>query len=148
MAPPRLPKDIPPDLLEQARARFREFPLTRDWRLTVDRLGPGQAVMGLEPSLITSGSAGVVTGGVLATLADLACALALCTRFDGRMPFATSDLHIRYLEPATSRVAAEASVLRAGLHSAVLECRMRCDGRIVALCTAHFTLKREPGDDK
>jgi acyl-coenzyme A thioesterase PaaI-like protein len=60
------------------------------------------------------------------------------------MPFATSDLHIRYLEPADTRVVVEAAVIRASLRSAILECRLLCDGRIVGLCTAHFTIKIRP----
>jgi len=57
------------------------------------------------------------------------------------MPFATSDLHIRYLEPVDARLRIEASVVRASLRSAVLECRLQCGERVMALCTAHFTIK-------
>jgi uncharacterized protein (TIGR00369 family) len=93
-----------------------------------------------------NGPSGVVNGGVLATLADIGCALALSTYFDGRMPFATSDLHIRYLEPADTRVVVvEASVVRASQRSAILECQLLCEGRMVGLCTAHFTIKMRPG---
>jgi hypothetical protein len=82
-----------------------------------------------------------VNGGVLATLADMACALALCTHFDGQMPFVTSDLHIRYLEPALGPVTVEAQVLRRSLRSAVLDCRLTCQGRLAGLCTAHFVIR-------
>ena len=133
---------IAPDLLDRARARFAAFPLVRDWRLSIEELGPGRAVLALVPSEATlNGPDGVVNGGVLATLADVGCALALCTRFDGRMPFATSDLHIRYLEPARARVRVEASVVRASRRSAILECQLLCGQRMVALCTAHFAIK-------
>jgi acyl-coenzyme A thioesterase PaaI-like protein len=60
------------------------------------------------------------------------------------MPFATSDLHIRYLEPADTRVVVEASVIRASQRSAVLECRLLCEDRIVGLCTAQFAIKSRP----
>jgi uncharacterized protein (TIGR00369 family) len=140
---PKVPEEaIAPDLLDRARARFCAFPLVRDWALSIDELQPGRAVLPLVPSEATvNGPDGVVNGGVLATLADVGCALALCTRFDGRMPFATSDLHIRYLEPARTRVRVEASVVRASRRSAILECQLLCAGRMVALCTAHFTIK-------
>ena len=122
--------------------RFGDFPLTRNWLLSIDHLGQGQATVGLEPNeVVCNGPSGVVNGGVLATLADMTCAFALSTGFDGRMPFATSDLHIRYLDPADSHITAEATVIRASLRSAVLECRLSCQGRVVALCTAHFTIK-------
>lgn len=133
---------LAPDLLDRARSRFRDFPLTRDWQLTIDALEPGRAELTLEPSVRTvNGPGGTLNGGVLATLADLGCALALCTYFDGRMPFATTDLHIRYLDPATARVAVAATVMRASARSAVLECQLRCASQLVALATAHFTIK-------
>jgi acyl-coenzyme A thioesterase PaaI-like protein len=84
---------------------------------------------------------GTVNGGVLATLADMTCALALCTAFDGAMPFATSDLHIRYLEPAEGPVVVEAEVLRLSGRGAILDCRLKCGDHIVALCNTHFSIK-------
>ena len=142
MVKSRNPQAVAPDLLERVRDRFRDFPLTRDWQLSIDALQPGRATLSLVPDERTlNGPGGVLNGGVLATLADIGCALALCTYFDGRMPFATSDLHIRYLEPADRRVRVEASVLRASLRSAILECQLLCDDRLVGLCTAHFTIK-------
>jgi acyl-coenzyme A thioesterase PaaI-like protein len=145
MVKTRSPHAVAPDLLNRVRERFRDFPLTRDWLLSIDGLQPGKAQLTLIPSERTvNGAGGVVNGGVLATLADIGCAMALSTYFDGRMPFATSDLHIRYLEPADTRVVVEAAVIRASLRSAILECRLLCDGRIVGLCTAHFTIKIRP----
>jgi acyl-coenzyme A thioesterase PaaI-like protein len=142
MVKTRSPHALAPDLLERVRARFRDSPLTRDWGLSIDALEPGKAALSLVPSPSTvNGPTGVVNGGVLATLGDIGCAMALCTYFDGRMPFATSDLHIRYLEPADSTVRVAASVVRASLRSAILECQLLCDGRIVGICTAHFTIK-------
>jgi uncharacterized protein (TIGR00369 family) len=88
---------------------------------------------------------GTVNGGVQATLADMACAVALSTAFDGAMPFATSDLHIRYLEPAEGEVVAEAEVVRLSPRSAILECKLRCRTKVVALCTTHFAIKSRAG---
>lgn len=142
MVKTRSPHAIAPDLLDRVRNRFGDFPLTRDWQLSIDALLPGGAELSLVPGERTvNGSSGVVNGGVLATLADIGCAMALSTYFDGRMPFATSDLHIRYLEPADARVVVRASVLRASQRSAILECQLLCGGRLVGLCTAHFTIK-------
>jgi uncharacterized protein (TIGR00369 family) len=141
MARTRAPHPIAPDLLQRARERFQAFQLTRDWGLTIEALQPGRATLALEPGAATvNGPHGVVNGGVLATLADIACALALSTYFDGRMPFATSDLHIRYLEPAEGRVIVEAAVIRATQRSGILECQLFCADRMVSLCTAHFVI--------
>ena len=142
MVTTRIPSELAPDLLERLKQRFGAFPLTREWDLNIEALAPGSASMSLIPNGVTSnGPAGALNGGVLATLADMACALALSTCFDGRMPFATSDLHIRYLEPADSEVTIAASVVRVSLRSAILDCRLTCAGRIVALCTTHFIIK-------
>ena len=146
MAKTRAPNPIAPDLLDRVRDRFRHFPLVQNWGLSIDELQPGQARLSLVPSVITLNGNGVVNGGVLATLADIGFAMALCTHFDGRMPFATSDLHIRYLEPADSTVEITASVVRASARSAILECRLVCAGRIVGLGTAHFTIKQKAQD--
>jgi uncharacterized protein (TIGR00369 family) len=143
MATTRTAHALAPDLLDRVRNRFRSFPLTRDWLLSIDALAPGKASLSLVPSECTSNGTGVVNGGVLATLADIGCAMALCTYFDGRMPFATSDLHIRYLEPASTTVVVEAQVIRASARSAILECRLRCDAKIVGLCTAHFAIRQK-----
>jgi len=145
MVKTRALREIAPDLLDRLKARFGGFPLTRDWGLTIDSVEPGKAVLSMAPSeATTNGPSGVLNGGVLATLADMACAFALCTHFDGRMPFATSDLHIRYLEPVDSPVSIEATVIRASLRSAVMECKLMCEDRVMALCTAHFIIKAKP----
>ena len=142
MSKPRIPNELAPDLLERLKQRFGGFPLTRDWDLSIEKVEPGLARMAMVPNAHTmNGPTGAVNGGVLATLADMACALALSTSFDGKMPFATSDLHIRYLDPAKGKVTIEATVVRASPRSAILECRLLCGERLVAMCTANFVIK-------
>lgn len=142
MAKPQLPEALAPDLQERLRVRFAPFPLTRDWDLDLVSVAPGRARLRLGPTPATTNEDGrFVNGGVLATIADMACALALCTAFNGAMPFVTSDLHIRYLDPAEGEVHAEAAVLRISTRSAVLECHLSCPLGVVAICTAHFTIK-------
>ena len=71
--------------------------------------------------------------------------LALSTAFDGAMPFATSDLHIRYLEPAKGEVVGEGKVIRFSGRGAILECRLTCGDHLVALATANFAIKHGLG---
>ena len=138
----RAPKEIAPDLLTRIQQRFGGFPLIQGWGLAIEALEPGQATLSIAPSVATTnGPTGVINGGVLATLADMACAVALSTGFDGRMPFATSDLHIRYLEPVVEKVVIVATVIRASLRSGVVECRILCGARVLVLCTAQFSIK-------
>lgn len=133
-----------PDLLDRLRARLSPFPLVEGWGIALLEIGPGTARLAMGPSeRLRNPVGGFVNGGAQATFADMACAVALSTTFDGAMPFATSDLHIRYLEPAEGRVVAEASVVRRSDRSAVIECRLFTEAGAVALCTCHFTLKRK-----
>jgi uncharacterized protein (TIGR00369 family) len=143
MAPTQIPETVAPDLLDRLRARFHPWALIRDWGLTIESAAPGVATMRLTPAkAVMNGTRGTVNGGVLATMADMTGALALCTVFDGAMPFATSDLHIRYLEPAKGEVMGEATVIRVSPRGGVVECRLSCGTRLVALCTAHFAIRQ------
>lgn len=133
-------------LLEALRARFRPFPLIQNWGVEILKVAPGKAWMHLAANPFTTNpDEGRINGGVLATLADMACALALCTHFEGRMPFSTADLHIRYLESASGDVEAEAEVIRLSRRSAVLECRLTVGARRVAQVTCAFALSGERG---
>ena len=132
--------DEAPDLLDRLRARFAAFPLIKDWGLVIQEAGAGSARLVLAPGPFTVNSTGIVNGGVLASLADMACAIALSTHFDGRMPFATADLHIRYLEPARGELAILAGVVRVSARSGVLECRILSGETIAATATAQFVI--------
>lgn len=142
MTPLQVPSSLAPDLLERVQARFAPWPLIQAWDMAFTEMTPGCAVVRLRPNKHTiNGPRGNVNGGVLATLADMACALALCTVFDGLMPFATQDLHIRYLEPAKGEVIAKADLVRLSKRGAVMECQLMCGDHLVAHCTAHFSIK-------
>jgi uncharacterized protein (TIGR00369 family) len=146
MAKPQIPETLAPDLLERLRERFHPWPLISGWGLRIESVRPGTATMVLLPTkAVLNGARGNVNGGVLATMADMVSALALSTAFDGAMPFATSDLHIRYLEPAKGEVAGEAKVIRFSGRGAILECRLSCGEHLVALCTANFAIKHGLG---
>jgi uncharacterized protein (TIGR00369 family) len=137
-----LDDQLAPDLLHRVRERFSTWPLIEGLGLEVRDLQLGSARLFLPSSpRVMNGPRGNINGGWLSNLADMACAFALCTAFDGKMPFATSDLHIRYLEPAMGDVEAEALVVRRSKNSAVLECRISCGDTLVSFCTAHFSIK-------
>lgn len=143
MATRPLPETVPADLADRLRARFQDWPLIAAWGLAIEALEPGRAEVSLPATpAVTNGPRGHVNGGVLAALADLASALALSTAFEGRMPFATSDLHIRYLEPAIGMVTAKAEVVRLSERSGVVECRIHAGGEIACLSTAQFAIRR------
>jgi len=146
MAKPQIPETLAPDLLERLRARFHPWPLISGWGLIIESVEPGQAVMVLTPTkAVINGARGTVNGGVLATVADMVSALALSTAFDGAMPFATSDLHVRYLEPAKGEVRAEGKVIRFSGRGAILECRLTCGDHLVTMATANFAIRQGIG---
>ncbi len=138
---PQVPTQVASDLLERLQARFSAYPLIQGWELSIESVEPGRARLRLGCSKVVLNLMGTVNGGVQATLVDMTCAVALCTAFDGAMPFATSDLHIRYLEPAEGEILADAEVVRLSPRGSIIECKLRCGAKIVALCTTHFAIK-------
>ena len=139
--PPAHPR-LAPDLLERVQAKFARWPVIEGLGLEVLELRAGWAKVRLPLSpRVLNGTRGNMNGGWIANLADIACAFALSTHFDGTMPFATSDLHTRYLEPAMEALEAEAAVVRKSRNSAVMECRMYCGSVMVAFATAHFAIR-------
>src|SRR5690348_9912788 len=142
MPSPKLPEALAPDLIGRVRARFEHWPVTEGLGLTVDELTPGRARIRLPLSpKVQNGPRGTMNGGWLANLADLACAFALCTAFDGLMPFGTSDRHYRYLEPVHDTVVVEAVVVRLSKSTAVLECRLTSGEALIGFATANFAIK-------
>ncbi len=86
-------------------------------------------------------------GGAIATLVDVACALAVArkTGFDPEVEsLVTSDMHVRYLgRPRTDRVTARAEIVRIGSQLAVVECKV-VDGEGHVIASADFSMMRVP----
>ena len=72
-------------------------------KFQVDRLAPGEAWASLPYSPVFVGYAdtGVLHGGIVTTLLDETCGIAVQLSLDGRTPIATLDLRIDYQRPAT-----------------------------------------------
>lgn len=86
-------------------------------------------------------------GGAIATMVDLACALAAVQNSDVDMAtqsMVTADMHVRYLGKAkTETVVARAEVVRVGSQLIVLDCKVRdTDGHVVA--SADFSMMIVP----
>ena len=65
-------------------------------------------------------SAGVMHGGVLAGVADVAVGVALASHFGGRRPITTTELKINYLRPISDgKLVARSHLLRIGKHLCV-----------------------------
>lgn len=92
---------------------------------------PGRAEVRMPVAPAALGFTGNLHGGAIATMVDLACALAAVNGigFDpAKESLVTSDMHIRYLgRPRTETVVARAEVVRAGRQLIVVECRVTDD---------------------
>jgi uncharacterized protein (TIGR00369 family) len=87
--------------------------------------------------------AGTVHGGMLATLADVACALATSGHYDLECEVpATSDIHVRfYRQPRSGPIVAEARLVHGGRRAMTSECSiMDGDSRELARATATFMI--------
>jgi uncharacterized protein (TIGR00369 family) len=86
-------------------------------------------------------------GGAIATLVDVACALAAAQRsgFDPqRESLVTADMHVRYLgRPRTDTVFARAQVVRVGSQLIVVECKVT-DAEDHVIATADFSMMKVP----
>lgn len=89
---------------------------------------PGQADVRMPVRPEAFGFTGNLHGGAIATMVDLACALAAAssTAFDpATQSLVTADMHIRYLgRPATDMVIARAQVIRSGSQLIVIDCQV------------------------
>lgn len=91
------------------------------------------------------GYTGNLHGGAIATLVDLACALAAvrATGFDvTKESMVTSDMHLRFIgRPRGEAVVAKADVLRVGSQLIIIECKV-VDSRDHVVATADVSMMR------
>lgn len=137
---------IPVATEEELRNRLSNHPANQLFGFELDVIRHTYCAMGVRyRDEITNGprSRGTVHGGVVASLADTAAAFALSTCYEGRMSFATIDLHITYLARAQSRIVAHAHVVRTGSRIQVCEVDIvDVEGRMVAKAIVNFVLTK------
>ena len=139
--------ETPPELATSAgrRAHADDIPLHKllqlEWERALGGDGTAEVRMPVQPDAF--GFSANLHGGAIATMVDLACALAAVssTDFDPtKQSLVTADMHVRYLGRAkTSAVVARAEVVRAGSTLIVVECKVADeDGNLVA--SADFSM--------
>jgi len=104
--------------------------------LELKEVGEGRAVFEVEvrPGLLQKRN--VVHGGVMASIADSACAVAGMTMVFPESYVTTINLQVAYLKPvAEGRIRAEGACVRAGRAVVFSEARL-WDGRETLVCTA------------
>jgi acyl-CoA thioesterase len=132
--------ELSPELLAYAQSRLRLSNFSVLVGLEVERLSQGGAVLGMVVNERHLQIHNVVHGGVIATLADTAGAIAAYTVSPVGAELATIELKINYLLPiAEGKVEAEGRVLRAGRNFIVVECDVRnAQGQLAAKALMTF----------
>ncbi|MGH9658840.1 MAG: PaaI family thioesterase [Bryobacteraceae bacterium] len=99
----------------------------------------------LRPELMNS--AGVLHGGVTATLADVAVGIALTNHLGRLSPATTVELKVNYLRPvAAGRIRARAHLLRVGARICCGRVDLFNDAReLVAAALVTYMLSSKPG---
>ena len=108
----------------------------------LESLGEGKAVMSLRVTDRHRQIHGVVHGGVLASLADTAGAMAAYAILPHGTRLATVEMTINYLEAVNGgQILAEARVLRLGRTLAVSECEIKdAQGKLAAKSLLTFAI--------
>jgi uncharacterized protein (TIGR00369 family) len=135
-----LKHELSAELLAYAQSRLKLSNFSVLVGLEVAKLYEGGAVLELTVKDDHRQIHNVVHGGVIATLADTAGAIAAYTVSPVGSELATIELKINYLLPiAEGKVEAEGKVLRAGRNFIVVECDVRnAQGQLAAKALMTF----------
>jgi uncharacterized protein (TIGR00369 family) len=137
--------------VQAAASRFAaHVPYARDIGLAMDEVGPDRIRMHIPPNpiLASDPSNQFFFPGVLFSLADSACGVAVFRARGQFVPLATLDMRIDHLAPATmdADLIADASCYRITKDVAFTRCEVRCgkDERVVAVVVGTFMLATNP----
>jgi uncharacterized protein (TIGR00369 family) len=120
-------------ITEMVRLRMKESKSSELLGFEVESVHDGRAIFRLEVAPRHKQIHGVVHGGILASLADTAAAIAAYTVVPRGVELATLELKINYLEPVPGgTVKAEARVLRNGRNFVVTECEIFNESGLLA----------------
>lgn len=101
--------------LRELRELSENMPFNKLVGIRVVRQHPDGVTIACPMTERLRNSAGVMHGGVMATLADVAMGVGLASHFDGRRPVTTTDMKINYLRPIQDgKLVARSHLLRIG----------------------------------
>jgi len=142
--------DDPPredrERIEAMVAILNDSPVYRLLNMRVVEAGGGRSRLELDVAEDVKNLYGTVHGGMLATLVDSACGVALGTRLLEGEALVTLDLRINYLLPVwNGPLVAEGEVVHKGRRTGVAEASVRqASGRLVARgITTHFVRRSD-----
>ncbi len=124
--------------------RIRKSVPGRLFGFELESIERGTAIMSMQVRKRHKQVHGVVHGGILASLADTAGALAAYPLLPRMTRIATVEMKINYLEPVDrGRIVAEATLLRLGRTLAVVECEVQdAAGTLAAKALITYAISR------
>lgn len=144
---PALPKIAATWTKAELAARLKNSAPGLMFGYELDSLGAGNAVMSMHVQTRHKQIHGVVHGGILASLADTAGAMAAYPMLPKGTWLATVELKINYLEPVNlGPIYAESRVLRLGRALVISECEIiDVNGNLAAKALMTFAIIRASG---
>jgi uncharacterized protein (TIGR00369 family) len=137
--------DGDPAIVEDLRRRIAASPFHAGFGISIEHAAAGEVRLGWEAGPDHRNLQGLVHGGILATLADIAMGLAVRTVVGPTRRHVTIDLHVQYLRPARpGRLEALGSVVRVGTHVGFAEGTvMDGDGRLLIRASGTYGVTEE-----
>lgn len=139
-------------ITEDLRRRIDASPFHAGFGITVEDARSGEVRLGWEARGEHRNLQGLVHGGVLATLVDIAMGLAVRTAVGPGRRHVTIELTVHYLRPtAPGRIEAVGTTLRVGSQISFAEGSVvDPSGRVLVRASGTYsvTTEREPGADE
>jgi uncharacterized protein (TIGR00369 family) len=137
--------DDDPTIVADLRHRVAASPFHAGFGISIEHAAAGEVRLGWEARPDHRNLQGLVHGGILATLADIAMGLAVRTVVGPTRRHVTIDLHVHYLRPARpGRLDALGSVVRVGTHVGFAEGSvMDAAGRLLIRASGTYSVTED-----
>ena len=137
--------DDDPAIVEDLRRRIAASPFHAGFGISVEHAAGGEVRLGWEARPDHRNLQGLVHGGILATLVDIAMGLAVRTVVGPTRRHVTIDLHVQYVRPARpGRLEALGSVVRVGTNVGFAEGSvMDAAGRLLIRASGTYSVTED-----
>jgi uncharacterized protein (TIGR00369 family) len=137
--------DDDPAIVEDLRRRTAASPFHAGFGISIEHAAVGEVRLGWEARPDHRNLQGLVHGGILATLVDIAMGLAVRTAVGPTRRHVTIDLHVQYLRPARpGRLEALGTVVRVGTHVGFAEGTvMDAAGRLLVRASGTYSVTED-----